>query len=248
MGTRLAKRRAVVTGAADGMGKAIARLFAAEGAHVLAVDIQRDGLAEFADDPAITTMVQDLGDPQAADRIVSRASEELGGLDILINNAGVKGERRPLQAETDENWDHVLNINLDVIFRLSRAASAPLIESSCGRIINISSIQGKLGSPTAGSYVVSKHGVIGLTRSFALDLGPHGITVNCIMPGFITTGLTRTLEADNPAVYDRVMSKVVVGRPGQPIDIAGLALFLAGTESGFMTGTCIPVDGGATCW
>lgn len=248
MTSRLNDRVAIVTGAADGMGAATTALFAAEGAHVLAVDVNGGRLtAEHAGRDGVTKLVQDISAPEAADAIV-QAALGLGGIDILVNNAGIRGERGAIDQTTDENWRRVMDINLDGAFRLSRQAAPSLKASGHGRIINVGSIQGMLAAPTLGAYVTSKHALNGLTRALALDLGPAGVTVNCIMPGFVITGLTRNVEQDAPEVWKRMMVKIVVGRAGTAEDIAAMALFLASDEASFITGACIPVDGGMSCW
>jgi 3-oxoacyl-[acyl-carrier protein] reductase len=249
MTTRLANRSAIVTGAADGIVEAVATLFAREGARVLAVDIQQERLdAVHRGNPRIVTMVQDLAAAGAAAQVVARAREVFGCIDILVNNAGIRGDRGRIDQTTDENWDRVMRVNVETVFKLSREATPLLSKSDSARIINIGSIHGFLAAPTLGPYVTSKHAVSGLTRAFALDLGRLGITVNCIMPGFVETGLTRDMRNEHPAIWDGVMNKIVLARPGQPMDIANMALFLASSESSFMTGACVPVDGGMSCW
>lgn len=242
-------RSAIVIGAADGIGRATVDRLVCDGVAVLAVDIAAERLLEaHGQNAAVHCLTIDVAAEDAAERIVAAAVDAFGGIDILVNNAGIRGRRARIDDTTDADWRHIQQINLDAPFRLARAASPMLGAGGSGRIINIGSIHGSLAAPTLDAFVVTKHGLNGLTRALALDLGPRGITVNCIMPGFIETGLTRSMAHDQPEIWGRLMSKIALGRQGAPAEIAAITAFLASENPGFISGACIPVDGGMSCW
>lgn len=232
---RLKDRAAIVTGAASGIGQATAALFRAEGARVLGVDLpgtelEGDGLA------------QDLREPGAAERVVEAALQRFGRLDVLVNNAGV-ARHAPAAEMSDEDWSFQLEVNLNAMFRLCRAAVPHLKRSPCPRIINVASVAAHYTDFGLAAYAASKAGVTGLTRTLALELGKFGITANWIEPGAILTGLTRaTLE--QPEIGAIWAKKAALRRLGQPIDIARVALFLASDDSAFVTGVGVRADGG----
>lgn len=237
---RLAGRRAIVTGAASGIGRATAELFAAEGAAVLAVD-RPDANLSF-DHAAITAMGQDIGEDDAPQAIVERAVSALGGLDILYNNAGIS-HGAPVADTTDEAFDRLVAINLRAGFRLSRAATPHLVDSGRGRLIFTASIMARHTDNGLVAYSASKAGVVGMMRTFALELGRHAVTANAILPGAIATGMTAASfqREDVAGVWAK---KAALKRLGQPIDIARAALFLASDDGGFVTGQALGVDGG----
>ena len=234
---RLEKRVAIVTGAASGIGRATAELFASEGAHVLAVD-----LAPFTlDHGNIQTLDQDVSADNAALAIVGRAVECFGQLDILMNNAGVGGGG-PAESLPDEIWDKTLAVNVTAHFKLAKAAIPHLRKSEAGRIINVASVMAEGTDYGLAAYSASKAGVAGLTRNLALELGRDGITANYILPGAIQTGMT--VNFDDPKIAEIWAKKSPLKRLGQPIDIARGALFLASDEGGFVTGHGLNLDGG----
>lgn len=234
---RLEKRVAIVTGAASGIGRATAELFASEGAHVLAVD-----LAPFTlDHGNIQTLDQDVSAENAASAIVGRAVECFGQLDILMNNAGVGGGG-PAESLPDEIWDKTLAVNVTAHFKLAKAAIPHLRKSEAGRIINVASVMAEGTDYGLAAYSASKAGVAGLTRNLALELGRDGITANYILPGAIQTGMTVNFE--DPKIAEIWAKKSPLKRLGQPIDIARGALFLASDEGGFVTGHGLNLDGG----
>ena len=239
---RLEGRRAIVTGAASGIGRASAELFAKEGARVLVVDLPGSALDLKATGVACLRM--DITREEAPATIVDRVVAEFGGLDILFNNAGI-GASAPVSEMTDEAWDRVQAVNLKAAFRLCRAAIPHLIASPAGRIINTASVMAEGTDFGLAAYCASKAGVVGLTRTLALELGRKGVTANAIMPGAIVTGMTRRNFEDKEIakVWER---KAALRRLGQPIDIARAALFLASDDAGFVTGQAIAVDGGLT--
>ena len=238
-------RAAIVTGAASGIGAAIAGAFAAGGARVLAVDLPEARFDEtVADHPSITVLAQDVAVEGAAERIVAAAIDAFGKLEILVNNAGIC----PVAPATETDnamWDKVLSVNLDAVFGLCRAAIPALKAAGWGRILNMGSIMSSFGDAGFSAYAASKHGVAGLTRSLATELGGDNITVNMIQPGAVLTGITRPSFAAMPEMATLWETKAAVGRLGVPEDVAPLAVFLASEGAAFITGQGILVDGGA---
>ncbi|MGJ7565933.1 SDR family NAD(P)-dependent oxidoreductase [Variovorax sp. GB1R11] len=246
---RLEGRVAVVTGAASGIGAATARLFEEEGARVLAVDRDAVLLAEtHAGRDGIRTLAQDLTGEDAPRAVVSGALAAFGAIDILFNNAGTSANSLA-EAMTDAQWDFVLDVNLRSMFRLTREAVPALKQQAAktgrARILNTSSVMARDTDIGLAAYTASKHGVAGLTKTLALELGKFGITANHILPGAIVTGLTRRSfgQAHISAVWEK---KAALRRLGQPVDIARAALLLASDEADFITGHGLVVDGGLT--
>lgn len=240
---RLAGRAAIITGAASGIGLASARLFAAEGARVLAVDLPGSRLTEAFEGTGTATLGLSVADTDAPERIVEAAAAQLGGVDILFNNAGV-ASAIPVTDLADEEWDRVVDINLRAAFRITRAAIPHLVASSHGRVINTASVMAQGTDYGLAAYCAAKAGLEGLTRTLALELGKHGVTANCILPGAIRTGMTGGLWDTRPDIAAIWAKKSVLRRLGEPEDIARAALFLASDDSGFVTGQSLAVDGG----
>ncbi|MFZ5781555.1 MAG: SDR family NAD(P)-dependent oxidoreductase [Pseudomonadota bacterium] len=246
---RLKDKVAIVTGAASGIGEASAKLFAEEGAQVLAVDRPESALDQaHAGNDAITNFACDLTTKEAPGRIVAAALETFGAVDILFNNAGVSG-RAFVEEMTDEQWDRVNEVNVRAVFRLCREAipalKARARDRGRARIINTASVMAFDTDYGLAAYCASKAGVGGLTRTLALELGKFNITANYICPGAIYTGMTRT-NFDNPEIRAVWEKKAALRRLGQPIDIARGALLLASDEADFITGHELVVDGGLT--
>jgi len=231
---RLAGKRALVTGAASGIGQAIAARLRADGAKVLTAD-RAPG----------TDLTLDVSAPGSPAALIAACEERLGGLDILVANAGVSAFEM-LDGHAEAVWTTTLSINLDSVFRLCRDAIPLLKASGDARIITIGSVMSTFGEAGMAAYAAAKHGVLGLTRAMAIELGPHGITANCIQPGAILSGITRPAFAANPAFGDYWVEKSALKRLGEPDDIAAVAAFLASDDSRFMTGATLVVDGGAT--
>lgn len=238
----LAGKVAIVTGAASGIGRASAELFAAEGAKVLAADLPETNL-EYASD-AIRPLAVDVADDVAPARIVGEVIRAFGRLDILFSNAGTAAAA-PAAEMSDEVWDRVQQVNLRAAFRLAREAIPHLVASGSGRILYTASVMAEFTDFGLAAYCASKAGVVGLTRTLALELGRHGITANAILPGAILTGMTARSFSD-PKIADIWARKSPLKRLGAPADVAALAAFLASNSAGFITGQAIAADGGLT--
>jgi len=242
---RLAGKVAIVTGAASGIGAATAKLFASEGAAVLAVDRPESTIQQaHAGIERIVPMAQDVAAPQAAAAIVQQAVARFGGLDILMNNAGI-GTNALAELTSDADWDRTLAVNLSAVFKLCRQAIPELKKRGGGRIINVASVMAERTDYGLAAYCASKAGVAGLTQTLALELGRYGITANWLLPGAIQTGMTQASFA-NPDIAAVWAKKAALKRLGQPIDLARGALFLASEDGGFVTGHGLVVDGGLT--
>jgi NAD(P)-dependent dehydrogenase (short-subunit alcohol dehydrogenase family) len=241
---RLKDRAAIVTGAASGIGKATAQLFAAEGARVLAVDLPgKDLAAAHAAISGVTPLEADITAPDAPQRIVDTAVSTCGRLDIVMNNAGVSG-REFVEEMKRSTWDRVLAVNLTAPFLICQAAIPHLKQSRAGRIINVASVMAEGTDLGLAAYCASKAGVAGLTRTLALELGKFGITANYLLPGAIKTGMTLPLWDARPDVAEIWARKSPLRRLGEPLDLARGALFLASDDGAFVTGHGLNVDGG----
>lgn len=240
---------AIITGAASGMGAATAKLFAEQGARVAAIDLNEGPLLEVvAEIEAAGREVKgwqlDLNDAEAIKRTFAEIGTHFGAMDILVNNAGIS-RFAPIDGDDyEESWDLSLSVLLTAHTRTIRAALPQLRQSANPRIINIASTEG-LGATKFGSpYTAAKTGVIGLTRSLAVELGAEGITVNCICPGPINTGMTSAIPDDAKAEYAR--RRVALKRYADPEEVAQATLSLVLPASSFITGVTLPVDGGLT--
>jgi 3-oxoacyl-[acyl-carrier protein] reductase len=240
---RLAGRRAIITGAASGIGLATAHLFASEGAAVLAVDLPGERLDAAFQGTAILTLGQSVADADAPDHILQAARAQLGGVDILFNNAGI-ATNSLVERTSDEDWDRTLDVNLRAMFRLTRAAIPDLKASAAGRVINTASVMAEGSGMGLAAYSASKSGVQGFTRALAIELGKFAVTANWLLPGAIRTGMTQGLWDQRPEIADTWANKAVLRRLGEPNDIAKVALFLASDDAGFITGQGLCVDGG----
>lgn len=248
--SRSVKDRAViVTGAASGMGRATAHLFAQEGALVAVTDINEAGLNAVADEiraagGRVEAWPLDVLDAAAIKRVVTEIATRFGRLDILINNAGFMAFRRLDDESFDAVWDKALSGLLTAQQRLVRAALPYLRKSDAARIVNIASTEGLGATPGDTPYAVAKTGVIGLTRALAVDLGPEGITVNCICPGPIRTGLTESIAEEHKEIFAK--RRTALKRYGFPEEVAHITFSLCLPAASYITGAVIPVDGGLT--
>ncbi len=252
-GRTLRGRVAIVTGGASGIGRAIALEFAREGAHVAFNYFAYDNASELREEAERTARQIaelevrchfehcDVRDPEQVDTFVRRSHDELGGLDILVNNAGIARDAA-LWRLTNTQWESVLATNLTGAFYMIRSAAAYFRRQADGKIVNVSSVHGLRSEFGLANYSASKAGLIGLTRSAAIELGPSNVNVNAIAPGYIrTTRLTNAVPAE---ILDQAREKSVLGRLGDPQDVAGVVMFLCSELARHITGVVIPVDGG----
>lgn len=238
-----------ITGAASGMGRATAYLFADEGARVVVTDVAAEGVARVVDEITASGgtahgFLLDVADPARIRTVVGEVIERLGGIDVLINNAGI-AVGTPFEAEDYEvHWARAFDVLLTAHVRLIRACLPSLRRNGDGRIINISSTEGLGAQPGTSPYTAAKHGVIGLTRALAVELGKTGVTVNCVCPGPILTGMTEAIPEEARARFAR--RRVPVGRYGDPEEVAHATLSLALPAASYLNGVALPVDGGMT--
>jgi NAD(P)-dependent dehydrogenase (short-subunit alcohol dehydrogenase family) len=246
----LSGKVALVTGGSKGLGKAMARGFAEAGADVVLASRSeselRTALAEVlkGTDRRGHFVVADLSKRAEADRLAAKALELTGRIDILVNNAG-SNQPQAIDAITDEAWDRVLELNLSSVMALTRALVPQMKQRGWGRVIHISSVMAYLSKEKRNIYSATKAALLGLTRASAIDLGPSGVTVNCIAPGPFLTDLPMSIlsEAEKKAFSDHT----ALGRWGDPKELVGPALLLASDAGGYITGTSIVVDGGFLC-
>jgi 3-oxoacyl-[acyl-carrier protein] reductase len=243
----LSGRVAIVTGAARGLGRLIAETFAASGAKVMCIDVNTDVLdatvaAIRAAGGAAEAFACDVTDSSRVNEVVDDLVKRHGRLDILVNNAGITRDGMLVRMK-DDQWDSVLAINLRGTFLFTRAAARPMMKGRGGRIINMASVSGLMGNAGQANYSASKAGVIGLTRTVAMELAGRDITVNAVAPGFIETDMTAKLGEE---IIASVKQRIPLKRMGQPLDIADAVLFLASDAAGYITGQVLTVDGGLT--
>ena len=240
---------ALVTGAASGMGQATAYLFADEEATVAVLDRNAEGVTRVVEEIKqaggnATGWTLDLSNSEDIEPTVTQIAEYFGGLDILINNAGIDASARIQSSKYEEVWERCFSVNLAAHHRLIRAALPNLIKSGAGRIVNIASTEAVGGSAFASPYTAAKHGVVGLTRALAVELATQGVTVNCICPGAIHTGLTATIPAKAKDIFAR--RRVPLKRYGDPEEVAHATLSLVLPASSYINGATVIVDGGFT--
>jgi NAD(P)-dependent dehydrogenase (short-subunit alcohol dehydrogenase family) len=248
---KLDRRIAIITGAAAGIGEATARLFAREGARLALVDLDREPLERLASElegsgAFVLSMAGDVSNAAVCASIVERVRDALGRLDILFNNAGIVLDGSLVEC-TEADWQRTMDVNLKSMYLLCREAVPVMLRQGAGSIINMSSIAGPAGVANRGAYSVSKAGVIGLTKSLAMDFVKEGIRVNCICPATVDTPSLReriARAAEPEEARKAFISRQPMGRLGRPEEIAALALYLASDDSKYMTGQAIIMDGG----
>ena len=239
----LTGKTALVTGASGAIGGAIARALHAQGAKVALHGSRKealDALAAELGDRTYVLVANLAGGAEVVEKMIPDTEATLGQLDILVNNAGVTRDGLILRMKDEDFWT-VMDINLGVAFRLSRAAVKGMMKRRFGRIINISSVVGATGNPGQTNYVASKAGLIGLTKSLAQEVGSRGITVNAVAPGLVTSAISDKL---NDEQKNRMLQNVPVGRIGEGADIAAAVVYLASTEASYVTGQTLHVNGG----
>jgi NAD(P)-dependent dehydrogenase (short-subunit alcohol dehydrogenase family) len=247
---RLIDKVTIVTGAAHGIGRAIAERFAEEGAWVLVADIDREAgeavVSEILEKGGLSQFAHvDVTSLEQVERAVKAAASRAGRIDVLVNNAALLVDWFNAQEATVQQWDDGYAVTLKGAALFTRAVLPWMIPQRRGSIINVASIQGMRGARTSAVYTSMKHALIGLTRSTACDFGPHGIRVNAICPGPIQT---RISPSPGSEMHQRQVTKTMLGRTGEPSEVAWAAVFLASDESSYVTGITLPVDGGWTAF
>ncbi len=242
---------ALVTGASGGIGSAIARVLAAQGARLAVSGSNQAKLRAFRDElddhrPQHVQHVDhiaiacDLGDAGEVEKLVPAAVASLGKLDILINNAGITRDNLVMRMK-DEEWDAVIRVNLEAAFRLMRAATKPMMKARFGRIVTITSVVGATGNPGQVNYAAAKGGLVAMSKSLAQELATRSVTVNCVAPGFIRTPMT---DALSDAQKDAINGRIPAGRMGEGAEVAAAVAYLASREAGYVTGQTLHVNGG----
>ncbi len=234
---------ALVTGGSRGIGRAISERLLAGGATIAAgYSRDRDAAASLAEGHKGRVSIHqgNIGNADDCARVVAEAIEHHGRLDILVNNAGITADRTVRKMDPDD-WDRVVNVNLNGAFYMSRGALPHMIEREYGRIINISSVIGEMGNIGQANYAAAKSGLFGLTKTLALETANRGITVNCVAPGFVMTDMVAGVPKD---ALERVIAEIPVGRLGSPSEVARVVEFLVAPESSYITGAVYSVNGG----
>ena len=242
--TRVEGQVALVTGATRGIGAAIALELATRGLKVIGTATSDEGAARIntalSAFPGCRGATLNVNDAAAAEALIDAIVKEHGGLQVLVNNAGITRDMLAMRLK-DEDWDAVLDTNLKAVFRMSRAVIRPMMKQRYGRIISITSVVGASGNPGQANYAAAKAGVAGMTRALARELGSRNITVNCVAPGFIETDMTAALPEEQQKA---LLGQIPLGHLGKPADIAHAVAYLAGPQAAYVTGQELHVNGG----
>ncbi|PGK52093.1 3-oxoacyl-ACP reductase [Priestia megaterium] len=242
---RLAEKVAIITGAGSGLGKEAALLFAKEGAIVIVADFNENASFEVADSinqnggEALAVTVN-VANHDSVKQLVETVVNRYGKIDILINNAGITADSTLLKM-TDEQWHNVINVNLTGVYYCTREAAPHMVANGSGKIVNTSSIVGRMGNFGQTNYAAAKGALLSMTQTWAKELGRKGVNVNAVAPGFIETEMTKKMPEN---VLQGMKEKVAVQRLGSPRDVANMYLFLSSSESDYVNGAVLPVDGG----
>ena len=239
---------ALVTGGGSGIGQATVLAYAERGAKVVVADVDEDGSHETVkmveDKGAEAIFVKtDVAKPEQAEALVAKTLDVYGRLDYVCNNAGIGGEQNPTADYSIESWQTVININLSGVFYGMKYQIPAMLKTGGGSIINMASILGQVAFATSPAYVAAKHGVVGLTKTAAVEYGQLGVRVNAVGPGFIKTPLLSALEEDQDTL-NMLISLHPIGRLGESEEVANLVIWLSSDESSFVNGAYYPVDGG----
>lgn len=243
---RLQGKVALITGGLNGLGRETALVFAREGARVAICDLPAEGgelvAAIQAQDGESFYAAADVSQLDQVEALVGAVIQRFGAIDILVNNAGITRDATLLKM-TPEQWNQVIAVNLTGVFNCTKAVAPHMVERGRGKIINTSSIVGISGNFGQTNYAATKAGIIGMTKTWARELGPKGITVNAVAPGFIATEMVKTIPEK---IQQQMRDKNPLRRMGEPRDVANAYLFLASNEADFINGAVISVDGGLT--
>jgi NAD(P)-dependent dehydrogenase (short-subunit alcohol dehydrogenase family) len=248
-GSELQGKVAVITGAGSGVGRSMAKLFAERGATIVVVDVIGDRVKQVVEEIGAnkhTGMVRNLSSRSEAEGMIDQSLRSYGRIDVLCNNAGIMDGVKPVVETSDELWEKVLNINLNAPFWASRRVIPSMLEKGHGVILNTSSVAGISGGKAGAAYTVSKHALIGLTRSIAASYGMKGLRSNAMVLGAVQTAIG--LGGEPSALGLEMMKKATAGMPrlADPIEIAKLALYLVSDDSSYVNGSCVVIDGGWT--